>query len=198
MLVWLHLCGKHASCCQSSLLWQASPGWGVPRSRLALRLCIRRSVQPIQIQLGDSYTPLADPWKFAPGDSPRQGDALLWASPAYDDTAWASMDLQALSRHRCDLRRHKGPGRTRLVQRNTRGERRRSRGHSIFKALLSLSTYSSHDSRMFDSERTGALATLAPFPYQSTFRVMYMAAATAAKLAIAPTSRAYASTRKST
>ncbi|HEY0795435.1 MAG TPA: SpoIIE family protein phosphatase [Acidisarcina sp.] len=46
-----------------------------------------------RIQLGESFTPLAGPWKFAPADSPRQNGTLLWASPAFDDSAWANMDL---------------------------------------------------------------------------------------------------------
>ncbi|HEY3991015.1 MAG TPA: SpoIIE family protein phosphatase, partial [Acidobacteriaceae bacterium] len=48
---------------------------------------------PIEVRLGDSTIPLAGPWKFAPGDSPDANGALLWASPAFDDSAWSDMDL---------------------------------------------------------------------------------------------------------
>jgi hypothetical protein len=50
---------------------------------------------PIEVRLGDSTIPLAGPWKFAPGDSPDANGSLLWASPAFDDSAWSDMDLHA-------------------------------------------------------------------------------------------------------
>jgi hypothetical protein len=50
---------------------------------------------PIQVRLGNSYVTLAGPWKFAPGDSPWINGSLLWASPAFDDSAWSKMDLHA-------------------------------------------------------------------------------------------------------
>ena len=50
---------------------------------------------PVEVRLGDSTIPLAGPWKFAPGDSPDANGALLWASPAFDDSAWSEMDLHA-------------------------------------------------------------------------------------------------------
>ena len=60
-------------------------------------------------------------------------------------------------------------------------------------------SYSSHESRVPAlADAVAKLGACVPFPYQSTLRVMYIAAAIAPKLATAPTSRAYASTRKST
>jgi hypothetical protein len=50
---------------------------------------------PTDIRLGDSIVPLAGPWKFAPGDSPRVNGSFVWASPAVDDSAWPEMDLHA-------------------------------------------------------------------------------------------------------
>ena len=48
---------------------------------------------PVEVSLGESFITLAVPWKFAPGDSPRANGSFLWASPAFDDTAWSEMDL---------------------------------------------------------------------------------------------------------
>jgi hypothetical protein len=45
------------------------------------------------ITLGNSAATLPGPWKFAPGDSPWQNGAPLWAQPGFDDASWASMDL---------------------------------------------------------------------------------------------------------
>lgn len=53
------------------------------------------SSAPIQIRLGNSAITLAGPWKFAPGDSPWVNGSFLWASPAFDDAAWANMDLHS-------------------------------------------------------------------------------------------------------
>jgi hypothetical protein len=50
---------------------------------------------PTEIHLGDSFIALPGPWKFAPGDSPQINGIPLWASPAFDDSAWANMDLHA-------------------------------------------------------------------------------------------------------
>jgi hypothetical protein len=50
-----------------------------------------------QVSLGTSSLVLAGPWKFAPGDSPRDAGNLLWASPAYDDSHWSDMDLHSQS-----------------------------------------------------------------------------------------------------
>jgi hypothetical protein len=50
---------------------------------------------PTEIRLGNSIVLLAGPWKFAPGDSPQVNGSLLWASAAFDDSAWSSMDLHA-------------------------------------------------------------------------------------------------------
>lgn len=66
--------------------------------------CIIAAAQPAtvpnpaltQVRLADSSISLSGPWKFAPGDSPKQQDgSLLWASPAFDDASWANMDLHA-------------------------------------------------------------------------------------------------------
>lgn len=48
---------------------------------------------PTEIRIGESVVSLAGPWKFAPGDSPVANGALRWADPAFDDSAWAAMDL---------------------------------------------------------------------------------------------------------
>jgi len=48
---------------------------------------------PTEIRIGESVVPLAGPWKFAPGDSPVANGSLKWADPAFDDSAWATMDL---------------------------------------------------------------------------------------------------------
>jgi hypothetical protein len=45
------------------------------------------------ITLGNSAATLPGPWKFAPGDSPWQNGAPLWAQPGFDDARWATMDL---------------------------------------------------------------------------------------------------------
>lgn len=47
------------------------------------------------INLGQSSVKLTGPWKFAPGDSPASGSALLWASPGFDDSRWGTMDLHS-------------------------------------------------------------------------------------------------------
>jgi hypothetical protein len=49
----------------------------------------------VGVRLGDSFVALTGPWKFAPGESPGTEGNLLWASPAFDDTAWSKMDLHA-------------------------------------------------------------------------------------------------------
>ncbi|HEY6446419.1 MAG TPA: PP2C family protein-serine/threonine phosphatase [Acidobacteriaceae bacterium] len=61
------------------------------------------SAQPATqtIVLGQSAVLLTGPWKFQPGDSPWVDDPrsrpapghFLWADPAFDDSAWSSMDL---------------------------------------------------------------------------------------------------------
>jgi len=50
-----------------------------------------------EIRVADSFVSLGGPWKFAPGDSPRLADTFLWASPSFDDEAWADMDLHPKS-----------------------------------------------------------------------------------------------------
>jgi len=45
------------------------------------------------ISLGESAVPLTGPWKFAPGDSPMEGDAPLWARPDFDDSGWSTVDI---------------------------------------------------------------------------------------------------------
>jgi hypothetical protein len=45
------------------------------------------------ITLGNSAATLPGPWKFAPGDSPWQGGAPLWAQPGFDDKSWVNVDL---------------------------------------------------------------------------------------------------------
>ncbi len=45
------------------------------------------------ITLGNSAATLPGPWKFAPGDSPWQNGAPVWAQPGFDDANWAAMDL---------------------------------------------------------------------------------------------------------
>ncbi len=67
---------------------------------LALALpCVALSVSAQQqtINLGPSAIPLTGPWKFSPGDSPWLGTSsnghFLWADPAFNDSAWAAMDL---------------------------------------------------------------------------------------------------------
>jgi hypothetical protein len=52
-----------------------------------------RQDTPTQIRIGESVLPLAGPWRFAPGDSPVANGLLKWADPAFDDSAWAAMDL---------------------------------------------------------------------------------------------------------
>jgi len=46
-----------------------------------------------EIRLGDSFAALPGPWKFTPGDSPQSNGSLLWASPAFNDSSWSTMDL---------------------------------------------------------------------------------------------------------
>jgi hypothetical protein len=55
----------------------------------------RPSVPPAAetIALGNSAATLPGPWKFAPGDSPWQNGAPLWAQPGFDDAHWATVDL---------------------------------------------------------------------------------------------------------
>lgn len=77
------------------------------RARLPLPLlfalaCIVAAAQPspagnpsVDVRMGDSFATLAGPWKFAPGDSPGSSGSFLWASPAFDDSAWSNMDLHA-------------------------------------------------------------------------------------------------------
>jgi hypothetical protein len=62
---------------------------------LALAQVAARPEAPVDIRIGESSVSLAGPWKFAPGDSPRAGGGLLWASPEFDDRAWYSMDLRS-------------------------------------------------------------------------------------------------------
>lgn len=50
---------------------------------------------PTEVRLGNSIIPLPGPWKFAPDDSPQVNGSLLWANPAFDDSAWSNMDLHA-------------------------------------------------------------------------------------------------------
>ena len=50
--------------------------------------------QPAQlIALGESAVPLTGPWKFAPGDSPFEGEAPVWARPDFDDSGWSTVDI---------------------------------------------------------------------------------------------------------
>jgi hypothetical protein len=51
----------------------------------------------VEVKVANSFVSLGGPWKFAPGDSPSSGDTLLWANPAFDDAAWAPMDLHPKS-----------------------------------------------------------------------------------------------------
>ncbi len=48
-----------------------------------------------RIHVDKSLVTLSGPWKFAPGDSSREGAGLLWASPGFDDRAWTDMDLHS-------------------------------------------------------------------------------------------------------
>ncbi len=54
-----------------------------------------QSLTPIPVRLGNSTIVLAGPWKFAPGDSPWVNGNFLWASPEFNDTVWADMDLHS-------------------------------------------------------------------------------------------------------
>jgi hypothetical protein len=45
------------------------------------------SARPTKVRLGESVVALNGPWKFSLGDDPR------WASPAFDDSKWESVDL---------------------------------------------------------------------------------------------------------
>lgn len=49
----------------------------------------------VHIRLGDSLVALYGPWKFSIGDSPIDPatGAPLWASPAFDDAKWETVDL---------------------------------------------------------------------------------------------------------
>jgi hypothetical protein len=47
------------------------------------------------VTLGNSAATLAGPWKFAPGDSPWVDGSPVWAQPAFNDAAWANMDLHS-------------------------------------------------------------------------------------------------------
>lgn len=49
------------------------------------------------VTVGDSATPLTGPWKFSPGDSPKEGDSPLWVQPDFDDSGWSSIDLASQS-----------------------------------------------------------------------------------------------------
>ncbi|MGC8549886.1 MAG: SpoIIE family protein phosphatase [Acidobacteriaceae bacterium] len=44
------------------------------------------------------YTGLDGVWRFQPGDSPESNGRFLWASPEYDDSGWAKMELRSSSR----------------------------------------------------------------------------------------------------
>ncbi|HTB98953.1 MAG TPA: SpoIIE family protein phosphatase [Terracidiphilus sp.] len=54
---------------------------------------------PAQVQLGNSILPLNGPWKFKVGDSPIDPATHqpLWAEPAFDDSAWETLDLSPRS-----------------------------------------------------------------------------------------------------
>lgn len=41
------------------------------------------------------YAGLDGTWRFQPGDSPEVNGRFLWASPEYDDSGWAKMELQS-------------------------------------------------------------------------------------------------------
>ena len=51
----------------------------------------------LTITLGDSAIPLTGPWKFSPGDSPWTTNLAngvpVWTRAAFDDSAWATVDL---------------------------------------------------------------------------------------------------------
>jgi Stage II sporulation protein E (SpoIIE) len=51
----------------------------------------------LAITLGDSAIPLTGPWKFSPGDSPWTTNLAsgvpIWTRAAFDDSAWATIDL---------------------------------------------------------------------------------------------------------
>lgn len=44
------------------------------------------------------YASLDGTWRFQPGDSPEVNGRFLWASPEYDDSGWARMELRSSSR----------------------------------------------------------------------------------------------------
>jgi Stage II sporulation protein E (SpoIIE) len=63
-----------------------------PRPLFALLLVLLSLVAlaqaaPTPVNLGDSVITLTGPWKFHPGDN------LAWASPSFDDSSWATLDL---------------------------------------------------------------------------------------------------------
>ncbi len=45
------------------------------------------------VTVSESAVPLTGPWKFSPGESPREGDSPVWAQPDFDDSAWSTVDL---------------------------------------------------------------------------------------------------------
>jgi hypothetical protein len=59
---------------------------------LALTACAQTADQPMTF--GSSIAPLAGPWRFTPGDSPKRSGTLLYASPTFDDSTWSRMDLR--------------------------------------------------------------------------------------------------------
>jgi hypothetical protein len=67
----------------------------IPSAMLAQSQSATKSFAPPAetITLGNSAATLPGPWKFAPGDSPWQNGSPVWAQPAFDDAAWANVDL---------------------------------------------------------------------------------------------------------
>jgi hypothetical protein len=61
--------------------------------------CLTAFAQPAadQVSFDNSFITLAGPWKFAPGDAPQAGGALIWANAEFKDAGWSNMDLRAQS-----------------------------------------------------------------------------------------------------
>jgi serine phosphatase RsbU (regulator of sigma subunit) len=68
--------------------------WALP---VAIAQTAPASSPVTTVRVADATVSLPGPWKFSPGDSPRTGDAPLWASPAFDDSAWSTLDLHTQS-----------------------------------------------------------------------------------------------------
>ena len=101
------------------------------------------------IELGEAVVPLDGPWKF------HTGDNLQWANPAFDDSAWESVDLKSSTRaHDPDV------GLTRYVPGWQARSHRGYSGYAWYRAHISVV-----------SPQGEALQLCAPFYVDNAFQI---------------------------